>query len=538
MSNSNKPTLQVTNRLTEVKGGRKTRPTGDPGNTNLSDDVFFKAVESCPVAISITDLHANILYANKAFSQVTAYGPDEVIGKNESILSNHTTPSLVYETLWGRLFQKKPWVGVLVNRKKDNARYLAELTVAPVMDDNGRVTNYLGMHRDVTDVHRLQSQVVNNKSLIEAVVNASPSATVVLDDQGEILMDNLSYKALASDMGEEPVNKIFAALEKQLGERFTPDKEGGIHVNGVELSFEMQGFGQRCFSCFGTSISIKDDSIDYFFDRATHNYTLLVLTEITEIRRRQDQARLHTLKELVAEEEFIQCMTETYNGAIHQLEKPVNMIAAAVSMLQKRAGAKADADPVLEAMRNALAEGQKALDILTKQAPEKQQSAQVPVNINQLTREVVSILAQKMSASGVEFSWEPESHLPHIVGSENQLRTMIKQLVENAIEAMERNRGESRDLKITSRHEDQFVVLEVADTGSGIAEDLAIKVFEPFFTTKEVGHNSSRGMGLSMVQEIVNEHAGMVSLTDNRQPDSSMPGCKVIIYLPVTHDSH
>ncbi len=542
MSKSTNPTLTLTNKVTDTNVDfRRTRPVGDIGNTKLTDDVFYKAVESCPVAISITDLHANILYANKAFSQVTAYDGDEVVGKNESILSNHTTPSLVYETLWGRLFQKKPWVGVLVNRKKDNTRYLAELTVAPVMDENGRVTNYLGMHRDVTDMHRLQNQVVNNKSLIEAVVNASPSATVVIDEHGAILMDNLSYKALASDMGEEPVTPIFAALEKQLGAAIDLKKEGGIQISGIEISFEMQGFGQRSFSCFGTSISIKDDSIDFFFDRTTHNYTLLVLTEITEIRRRQDQARLHTVKELVAEEEFVQCMTETYHGAIHQLEKPVNMMSAAVSMLEKRAGEKAQSDPVLEAMKNALDEGQKALDLLTQQVPIKQTVAEIPVNINQLTREVVSILAQKMSASGVEFIWHPESHLPHIVGSENRLRTMIKQLVQNAIEAMEQNRSEPRDLTINSRLEGDFVILEVIDTGPGIAEDLIVKVFEPFFTTKTVATNG-RGMGLTMVQEIVNDHSGMVTLSNadpsQNQDSKTPPGCKVIVHLPVTHDSH
>ena len=54
----------------------------------LNNEVFVKAVESCPVAISITDLKANILYANEAFHYVTGYAGHELIGRNESILSN------------------------------------------------------------------------------------------------------------------------------------------------------------------------------------------------------------------------------------------------------------------------------------------------------------------------------------------------------------------------------------------------------------------------------------------------------------------
>ena len=85
------------------------RARNDGLEAALDNDLFFKVVENCPVAISITDLNANILYANPAFSKVTAYDRREVLGKNESILSNQTTPNLVYKTLWGRLQQKKPW---------------------------------------------------------------------------------------------------------------------------------------------------------------------------------------------------------------------------------------------------------------------------------------------------------------------------------------------------------------------------------------------------------------------------------------------
>ena len=66
---------------------------------SLPDGVFHQAVDQADLAISITDTRANILFANAAFSAVTGYGPDEIVGKNESILSNGTTPRLVYQAL-------------------------------------------------------------------------------------------------------------------------------------------------------------------------------------------------------------------------------------------------------------------------------------------------------------------------------------------------------------------------------------------------------------------------------------------------------
>ena len=158
--------------------------------------LFFEVVQQSAVAISITDSKANILYTNRSFEQVTGYPPEDVIGNNESILSYKSTPGIVYKTLWGRLLQKKPWSGFLVNKRKDGKRYLADLTIAPVSGEDGNVTHYLGMHRDVTEEHRLQKQVENQKVLIESMVDAAPVAVALLDTEGSVVLDNQEYKKL------------------------------------------------------------------------------------------------------------------------------------------------------------------------------------------------------------------------------------------------------------------------------------------------------------------------------------------------------
>ena len=52
---------------------------------------------------------------------------------------------------------------MLLNRRKDGSLYLAELTVAPVINDKGETVNYLGMHRDCTEIHQLEQRVLNQK---------------------------------------------------------------------------------------------------------------------------------------------------------------------------------------------------------------------------------------------------------------------------------------------------------------------------------------------------------------------------------------
>jgi len=566
-------------------GKSSAKPSGKPSrfesrvqqDAGLSHDIFFKVVEACPVAISITDLKANILYANPAFSLVTGYAESDVIGKSESVLSNQTTPSLVYSTLWGRLQQKKPWVGVMVNRRKDDSLYIAELMAAPVTDDEDNTTQYLGMHRDVTDMHQLQRQVANQKKLIEAVVNAGPSAVVLLDEDGKVVLDNLCYKTLAADMGSEPIVAIMAAIEEQTGKKFSFKDSTNLDFEGLEVNLKIGNFRQRWFSCFGTSISIEDDAIDTFFSNQTRHYSMVIIRDVTNLRRRQEEARLHALKELVAEEEYIQGMRETYQAAIHQLEKPVNMMSAAVTMLEKRAAGRGgnltntgsdenyDATPgendaVLEAMKMALSAGSEALERLIRLAPERRPMPKVSVNINQIIREVISICADKISAFGVEFSWHPAFKLPHLVGYETRLRSMFKQLVENAVEAMNFDSIANRQLEIFSRFDNKFVTIEIIDTGVGLPAGTTAQLFEPFFSTKH-SQEKCRGIGLPMVHEIINEHTGMITIERNdaatsqsdpgqlnhSQPDQdgsgyandsvrvSGHGCRVTIHLPLAN---
>ncbi|MFP4244311.1 MAG: nitrogen fixation negative regulator NifL, partial [Ectothiorhodospira sp.] len=198
---------------THLPPGAEEEPPLQVHGQTLPARLFFEAVEQSSMAISITDARARILYANPAFTRVTGYTAPEVIGRNESILSDRHTPELVYETLWGRLRQLQPWTGRLVNRRRDGSRYLAELSIAPVLDTEGRPSHYLGMHRDITEVHRLEQQVRNQKALIESVVDAEPVAIALLDTGGRVVLDNQEYKKLAGDLrGREPARVFLEAL--------------------------------------------------------------------------------------------------------------------------------------------------------------------------------------------------------------------------------------------------------------------------------------------------------------------------------------
>jgi nitrogen fixation negative regulator NifL len=504
--------------------------TDEPG---LHPEVFRQAVEHAPVAISITDLEANILYANPAFSSITGYTQAEVQGKNESLLSNGTTPRLVYQALWGRLTQKKSWSGVLVNRRKDNQLYLAELTVAPVLDQHGETLFYLGMHRDTSALHELGQRVSNQRLMIDAVINAAPAAIAVINSEHQLLLSNPSFQRLARELtADGSAQKLVGLLRDNLSGAFAELEQKGTSFAGKEISFDLGGRSPRWLSCHGLAIHIEDESADLFFAPGEARYLLLTLNDISELRQKQQDSQLNALKALMAEEELLDGMRETFNGAIQRLQEPVNLISAAAHMLERRLGDRAENDALLKALRDASAAGLAALESLSGSIPIRSAEAKLPVNINQLIREVITLCTDNLLAQGIVVDWQPAMRLPWVMGAEGRLRSMIKQLVDNAIEAMSQNHVSRRELLISTRVENgQVVRLAVSDSGPGIAPDMRVKVFQPFFTTK-LPNKAGRGMGLAMVQEIVTEHAGWVHIDDQYEE-----GCRVIVELPFSSAS-
>lgn len=98
-------------------------------------------------------------------------------------------------------------------------------------------------------------------------------------------------------------------------------------------------------------------------------------------------------------------------------------------------------------------------------------------------------------------------NIPTVICSPSQVNQVFLNLVTNAAQAME---GAQGTITLSSRTEDGGVVVEVADTGKGIAPENLQKIFDPFFSTKEVGKGT--GLGLSISYKIVQQHGGRISV--------------------------
>ena len=487
----------------------------------IAPAIFQQAVEQADLAISITDAEANIIYVNPAFTRATGYTADEVLGVNQSLLSNQSTPSELYEAMWAMISRGLPWSGRLLNRRKDGSKYLADLTITPVADAAGEITNFLGIHRDVTQLHWLECEVAEQKALIESVVDSTPVVMALLDSGDKVVLDNHEYKKLMGDLRmAEPATLILDAIRGDLGSGTGVPQDGRHAFSDHEIRIDSPG-GPRWFSCSGIWVQRKDGTADAFFSRRKDLYLLLVAKETTRQRAEQEKTRMALLQAMMAEETHIDGLRETLSAAVFKIEGPINVMASVLGTIERRG-----ASPAGSALGEALNAGKEAVESLRSVIPEHRSESQTAVNLNEVMRDVLDLTTTRMLAAGISVQWRPQAVMPSVNAYPNRLRSLFKALVDNAIDAMNVKGWRERELHLTTRAAGSRVEVLVEDSGPGIAPELRLKVFEPFFSTHKAG-GRHLGTGLSSAQQVAADHDGVIEIDA-----AEKGGCRVRVVFP------
>jgi PAS domain S-box-containing protein len=127
--------------------------------------LLIAALESTRDGIMITDLQGTILHVNQALEGMTGYSRQELCGQNPRLLRNPGHPPELFADLWQTILSRASWKGELTNRRKDGTLVDVSLTVSPIVDHRGRLTHFVGIHRDISDRKFLERQLLQAQKM-------------------------------------------------------------------------------------------------------------------------------------------------------------------------------------------------------------------------------------------------------------------------------------------------------------------------------------------------------------------------------------
>jgi signal transduction histidine kinase len=231
-----------------------------------------------------------------------------------------------------------------------------------------------------------------------------------------------------------------------------------------------------------------------------------VAKEVALIVERKEVEEEHLrLQEQLRHADRLATIGQLAAGVAHELNEPLGNILGFAQLSQKTpqlpAQVRQDTDRIVAASLHARAIIRKLL-IFARQVP----TQKTLIDLNKTVEDTLYFLESRCAKEGIEVMRSLSKRPPEVTGDRGQLQQVLVNLAVNAIQEMP---GGGR-LSITTRADEEYGVLIVEDTGTGMTDEVRKQIFLPFFTTKDVGKGT--GLGLAVVHGIVTAHGGSISV--------------------------
>lgn len=238
---------------------------------------------------------------------------------------------------------------------------------------------------------------------------------------------------------------------------------------------------------------IANVSIAPFETRAGQKVGALIVIEDTSHRIR--------LERQLQQSEKLSSIGLLAAGVAHEVNTPLTGISSYTQMLLKQLPQR---DPRSQLLEKIQAQAKRASDIVSNllNFSRMGNSEFVDVDIHQVLNDTLQLLESQLRSPGIKLVKDYAEELPPVRGNPITLQQVFMNLILNAKDAMPKGGA----LSISTDHTDGMVLIDVSDTGEGIAQEHITRIYDPFFTTKGVGQGT--GLGLAVTYGILQEHGG------------------------------
>jgi len=223
------------------------------------------ALEAAANAIVITDFHGTIQWVNHAFTTMTGFGKEEVLGKNPRLLKSGKQQRSYYADLWSTVSSGKVWHGELINRRKDGTTYTEEMTITPIAQNVGQAnwTHFIAIKQDIT----ARKQAEKELRLAQFSVEHASDSIFLSNSQGHFVYVN---KAACDSLGYSR-EELLCLSVPDLNPRFRKEEEWPTFWEELKrqgsITFEGRNIGKqgRVFPAEVTANYLEFDGQEYSF---------------------------------------------------------------------------------------------------------------------------------------------------------------------------------------------------------------------------------------------------------------------------------
>lgn len=133
---------------------------------NDLDLLRFKYIaENTINPIQITDLSGKMVYVNPAYTKISGFSKDELLGNNPNVFGSGKHSKQWWDNVWNSINSGKTWIGQVENQKKNGESFFAQLQITPIYDGDNNILGYFGIHRDLTDQRNLEKQLIHTQKM-------------------------------------------------------------------------------------------------------------------------------------------------------------------------------------------------------------------------------------------------------------------------------------------------------------------------------------------------------------------------------------
>src|SRR5215213_10292639 len=385
-----------------------------------------------------------------------------------------------------------------------------EVISTPAANSRGEPLGLVSIFRDVTDLREANEELARNFVKLQQAESESRRER----DRLDLIIENVGHPIVVCDSaGNFILFNRRAELLFQENESVNLSASTAVRTNAVKLT----SFISTLASASETGRQAEIELIDPEDGRAlpteitarevldaTGQVTAVVsilhdLTEIRELERRRVEQQLFESEKLAA-------VGRLAASIAHEVNNPLEAIKNALYLMQT--GAEGDKNSrFLEIARK---ETERVSHIIRQMLGFARRPGEVDwVDINQLLEETLVLLEKKMRQLRIKLIKSFDDSVPRIRARADQLRQVFLNLMINAQQAIE---GDGEIVISTSRYEQALqpsILIQLTDTGVGIAEDDLPRIFDPFFSTGKKG----TGLGLWVTQDIVRQNGGRIEVT-------------------------